>query len=199
MTTDAAGVEPLPPAQRTLPAMLRFAAERFGDKPLLHLAGTRWSHREAAELTARRAASLQAAGVAQGERVALLCSNRCELLETFLACGWLGAMSVPLNTASMGPQIAYYLANSGARLLVIEAGFVERLALVDLDNFKLCNDLHGWSAGDAVLTRVGSALQASTRKGDAVARWGGDEFALFLCNIPEPAAGGANQLLRACA
>jgi len=156
MTTDAAGVEPLPPAQRTLPAMLRFAAERFGDRPLLQLAGTRWSHREAAELTARRAARLQAAGVAQGERVALLCSNRCELLETFLACGWLGAMSVPLNTASMGPQIAYYLANSGARLLVIEAGFVERLALVDLAATALQVI---WIVGEDEAASVPSTLQ----------------------------------------
>ncbi len=63
------------------------------------------------------------------------------------------------------------------------------LALVDLDHFKLCNDLHGWSASDVVLAGVGAALQASTRSGDAAARWGGDEFALFLCNIPEPAVG----------
>lgn len=170
MTTDAAGVEPLPPAQRTLPAMLRFAAERFGDRPLLQLAGTRWSHREAAELTARRAASLQAAGVAQGERVALLCSNRCELLETFLACGWLGAMSVPLNTASMGPQIAYYLANSGARLLVIEAGFVERLALVDLAATALQVI---WIVGSDEAASVPSTLQGVAclpwpKAGDAI-------------------------------
>ncbi|MBL0151634.1 MAG: AMP-binding protein [Ideonella sp.] len=132
MTTDATPVMPLPPARRTLPAMLQFAAERFGDRPLLQLAGTRWSHRDAADLAARRAAALQDAGVGRGDRVALLCGNRAELLEVFLGCGWLGVLSVPINTASMGPQIGYGLADSGARLLVIEVGFLERLALVDL-------------------------------------------------------------------
>src|SRR5207253_9966000 len=45
----------------------------------------------------------------------------------FLACGWLGAIAVPINTASMRPQIEYYFANSGAKLLVVEPQFVSRL------------------------------------------------------------------------
>ena len=64
-------------------------------------------------------------------------ANRIELLEVFLACGWLGAVAVPINTASMGPQIGYLLGDSGARLLVIEAGFVERLANAGLDETAL--------------------------------------------------------------
>ncbi|RYF44384.1 MAG: ATP-dependent acyl-CoA ligase, partial [Comamonadaceae bacterium] len=64
--------------------------------------------------------------------MAILCSNRVEFLEVFLACGWIGAVSVPINSASMGPQIAYFLADSGARLMVIEAPFVERLQTAEL-------------------------------------------------------------------
>jgi crotonobetaine/carnitine-CoA ligase len=56
-----------------------------------------------------------------------MCGNRAELLEVFLACGWIGAIAVPINTASMGPQIDYYLENSGARLLVVEERFLGRL------------------------------------------------------------------------
>src|SRR2546428_9919874 len=56
-----------------------------------------------------------------------VCSNRVELLEVFLACGWIGAVCVPFNTASMGPQIEYYLTNSGAKLLVIEERLEQRL------------------------------------------------------------------------
>jgi len=127
----------LPPGERTLPAMLRHAAERFGDRPLVTLAGVSWSHREAAGIAARRAAALRANGVTRSERVALMCGNRVEFLETFLGCGWLGAVSVPMNTASMGPQIEYFLADSGARLLVIEAGFIERLGTADLSRTAL--------------------------------------------------------------
>ena len=140
MRSDAASSAPcaaLPPGERTLPAMLRHAAERFGDRPLVTLAGASWSHREATGVAARRAAALRASDVARGERVALMCSNRIEFLETFLGCGWLGAVSVPINTASMGPQIEYFLADSGARLLVIEAGFIERLGTADLSRTAL--------------------------------------------------------------
>lgn len=140
MRSDAASSAPcaaLPPRERTLPAMLQHAAERFGDRPLVTLAGVSWSHRETAGIAARRAAALRAAGVVRSERVALMCGNRVEFLETFLGCGWLGAVSVPINTASMGPQIEYFLADSGARLLVIEAGFIERLGTADLSRTTL--------------------------------------------------------------
>lgn len=129
--------ERLPPADRTLPRMLQRAAAQFGERPLLEIAGGSWSQREAAHAAAGRAAALHAAGVARGERVALLCGNRIEFLEAFLGCGWLGAVSVPINSAAMGPQIEYVLADSGARLLVIEASFVERLATADLSRTAL--------------------------------------------------------------
>jgi crotonobetaine/carnitine-CoA ligase len=115
------------PRERTVPAMLRRAAERFGDGPLLSIGRAQWSHRDAAQAAARRGAALRVAGISRGDRVAIMCSNRAELLEVFLGCGWIGAVTVPINTASMGPQLEYYLSNSGARLLVIEARFVERL------------------------------------------------------------------------
>jgi len=115
------------PRQRTLPALLRRAAERFGERRLVTLAGGHWRHRDAAEIAARRAGALRAAGIGRGDRVAIMCANRAELLEVFLACGWLGAVAVPINTASMLPQIEYYLANSGARLFVVDAQFTSRL------------------------------------------------------------------------
>ncbi|MGQ0654490.1 MAG: AMP-binding protein [Betaproteobacteria bacterium] len=119
--------ELLAPHERTVPAMLRRAAERFGERPLLAIPGATWRHRDAVEAVARRAGALRAAGIGRGERVALMCSNRIEQLETFLACGWIGAVAVPINTAAMGPQIDYYLTNSGAKLLVLEEAFVRRL------------------------------------------------------------------------
>ena len=109
------------PAERTLPAMLRRGAARFGERPLLAIAGARVAHATPPRPRRARAGALRAAGIGRGDRVALMCGNRIELLETFLACGWIGAVAVPINTAAMGPQIEYYLANSGARLLVIEA------------------------------------------------------------------------------
>ncbi|GAA4350060.1 ATP-dependent acyl-CoA ligase [Variovorax defluvii] len=131
MTTER-HPSPLPPAQRTLPAMLARQAERFGTRPLLRMAGRSWTHADAQHAAAGRAAALAQAGVQRGDRVALMSGNRIEFLEVFLGCGWLGASTVPINTASMGPQIAYFLRNSEAKLLVIEAAFLERLRAADL-------------------------------------------------------------------
>jgi len=128
---------PLPPAQRTLPAMLAYQAQAFGDRAALSVGPVRWTHEEVRGVVARRAAALQRAGVRRGDRVALMCGNRIECLETFLACGWMGAVAVPVNTAAMGPQIEYYLANSGASLLVIEAAFAGRLQTADLSRCAL--------------------------------------------------------------
>ena len=136
----------LQPHERTLPALLRRQAERFGARPLLSIAGAQWRHGDAADAAARCGAALRAANVARGDRVAVLCSNRIELLEVFLGCGWIGAASVPINAASMGPQIEYYLSNSGARLLVLEGRFADRLETADLSRTQLERI---WIVGDA--------------------------------------------------
>lgn len=130
-------VRALPPAQRTLPAMLQRQAAQFGSRPLLRIAGRQWTHSDAAEAAGVRAGALVQAGVARGDRIAVMCGNRIEFLETFLGAGWMGASIVPVNTASMGPQIEYFLANSAAKLLVIEAGFLDRLKTADLGRTSL--------------------------------------------------------------
>ena len=52
--------------------------------------------------------------------------------------------------------------------------------LIDLDNFKPINDVHGHSAGDAVLIKVAERLKACVRAEDVVGRMGGDEFVILL-------------------
>lgn len=121
----------LPPQSRTVPQMLRRQAAQFGDRPAATFGQRCWTHREVGDIAARRAGALREAGVGRGERVAIMSANRAECLETFLACGWSGAVAVPINTASRGPQVEYFLANSQARLLVIEAQYLERLEMVD--------------------------------------------------------------------
>lgn len=58
------------------------------------------------------------------------------------------------------------------------------LIVMDLDNFKQINDEQGHFKGDEVLTEVAAKLSAQFRTSDIIGRIGGDEFAVFLSNIP---------------
>lgn len=54
------------------------------------------------------------------------------------------------------------------------------LIFIDLDNFKLINDLHGHAQGDKVLLELAARLTSMTRQSDLVARLGGDEFVVLI-------------------
>lgn len=56
------------------------------------------------------------------------------------------------------------------------------LALLDLDRFKSVNDRYGHAVGDEVLKAVARRIEAGLREDDWVARWGGEEFLVFLRN-----------------
>src|SRR5262249_37915572 len=143
------------PADRTLPAMLTHQAERHGGKPLVTAGDTRWTYEETATAAAKMAGTLRMAGIGAGERVAIICSNRIELLGLLLGCGWLGAVAVPINVASRGPQLQHVLANSGARLLVIETEYAENLAMLDPSALALEAI---WTIGAAKELRFGGVV-----------------------------------------
>ena len=54
------------------------------------------------------------------------------------------------------------------------------LLMVDIDDFKRVNDIHGHAAGDDVLVRLADSLRGSARGSDVVCRIGGEEFAVIL-------------------
>ncbi len=52
--------------------------------------------------------------------------------------------------------------------------------LIDIDRFKQINDAHGHAHGDAVLKATADIFRQSVRQGDVLARWGGEEFIVFM-------------------
>jgi carnitine-CoA ligase len=126
-------VEHFPPADRILSSILTRQAVQYGDRTLFVFGETRWTYAETAEIAAASAARLMRAGIRTGDRVALMCSNRPEFLEVYLGCAWMGAVSVPINTALRGIQLSHILRNSTPKLLVIESAFVPAIETLESD------------------------------------------------------------------
>jgi diguanylate cyclase (GGDEF)-like protein len=79
-----------------------------------------------------------------------------------------------------------YNRRAGEKRLTEEIARAERdlesfhVAFFDLNGFKAVNEEQGHSAGDACISHMAALLQLNTRRGDWVARWGADEFAVGL-------------------
>jgi diguanylate cyclase (GGDEF)-like protein len=110
-------------------------------------------------------------------------STHHEQLLTLLAalCAPYVEMARLARLAHMDPLTGVHNRN-GLDVLVPESGGGTSLslALCDLDRFKSVNDEHGHLAGDDVLRVVAMLLSSATRAGDAVVRYGGEEFLMVL-------------------
>lgn len=124
MAAPAAGEQPFEPYEpvTTIGVFLNRAAE-LGDRPCWGFHGEKewehWSWKRSAELVRRVAAGFIEAGVAPGDRVALLSPNRIEWMLCDYALQAAGAIPVPVYP-SLTPQVSQYIAgNSGAVMAVV--------------------------------------------------------------------------------
>ncbi len=75
----------------------------------------------------------------------------------------------------------YYFRSYLNNLIKQDEGFA--LLFVDIDDFKVINDVYGHDAGDAVLKEFTKRVKRTLRSADMLARLGGDEFTIILHNI----------------
>ncbi len=88
----------------------------------------RWTYRELDAWVNRLAHGMLARGWSRGDAVALAAGNSAEFLAVYYACAKTGLVCVPVNLGWRVDEVAYVLAHSGARALVVESQLVQALA-----------------------------------------------------------------------
>ncbi|MDQ1129628.1 o-succinylbenzoate--CoA ligase [Microbacterium sp. SORGH_AS_0888] len=97
------------------------------DKTALVFQEASLTYRELADTVDRVSAVLAHRGIGKGDAVAYLGENSPQFLQVLFACAQLGAVFVPVNTRLAPPEIQHVLTDSGARALVHDPEFAERV------------------------------------------------------------------------
>lgn len=107
------------------------AVSAYPDKTVLDFSGETYSYKQLDILTTRFAHELAALGVTSGDRVVSMLDNNIDAIITWLAVNKLCAVSVPLNTALRGGFLRHQVGDSGARIMVCETDYVERVTAIE--------------------------------------------------------------------
>lgn len=111
---------------QTLPALLREAAERFGDHPAYVEHGAATSYAQLRTRVEAAASAYVEAGVGPGDHVVLWGPNSTEWAVAALAVSCAGGVLVPVNSRYVGAEVADVVARTRAALVVVHDGFLGR-------------------------------------------------------------------------
>jgi len=118
------GLEPA--LNDTVPALLRTAAERFGDHPAYVEGSQTLSYADLLVRVETAAAAYAEAGVTRGDRVVLWGPNSIDWAVAALAVTYAGGVLVPANSRYVGPEVADLVERTSARVVVVHDGFLGR-------------------------------------------------------------------------
>ncbi|HYK66500.1 MAG TPA: FadD3 family acyl-CoA ligase [Streptosporangiaceae bacterium] len=108
----------------TLPQLLARAGAEFADTEALVDGDLRWTFRQLTAEVRRCAAAMIASGVEKGDRVAVWAGNGHRFVVAALGAVSAGAVLVPVSTRYKGDEASWILTRSGARLLLVDNGFL---------------------------------------------------------------------------
>jgi diguanylate cyclase (GGDEF)-like protein len=106
--------------------------------------------------------------------LAALCLHDADRLDGLLASGRLDGLTGCLNHRAIHSELNREIQLSA------RSGRPVSCCFIDLDHFKRVNDMHGHEYGSRVLAKVAAVLRDNLRLGDALGRYGGDEFVAVL-------------------
>lgn len=113
--------------QSTIPELLMRRLDVDPDGPYLDVCGDTVTAAQLVDVSSRLASSLRSMGVSQGDRVATLIENSIEAVYAWWGIILAGAIAVPVNTAYKGEYLRHQLADSGSKVVIVAAEFLDRL------------------------------------------------------------------------
>jgi crotonobetaine/carnitine-CoA ligase len=93
--------------------------------------GDVWTHAETLEKTRRTAAFLASHGVSSGDLVVVWLPSGPDIIRTWFALNYLGAVFVPLNLDYRGSLLQHAISETHASLMIVHPGLVDRLEFID--------------------------------------------------------------------
>jgi len=123
-------------------------------------------------------------------------------VSTLAGMSQLAFMIALVRQAIRDPLTACFSRGSAEEVLELQFTIATRgntalsVAFIDLDHFKSINDNFGHEAGDKALIDMTNIVHSHLRRGDLLARWGGEEFVLIMPNTDLVQAQAALQRMR---
>jgi long-chain acyl-CoA synthetase len=108
-------------------AMFLDAVRRAPDSIALVEGDVRWSYAKLAARVDACAVRLTVLGLAAGDRMGILLSNRADYMTLLMAAARLGVIAVPMNIRQRAPETAYVLADSGAAAIIYDDALEDQL------------------------------------------------------------------------
>ena len=112
-------------------------------KPTIDFQGHRTESEAFFQCYLRAASALRAAGVGEGDVVAMMMRNGPTVLEVMLATRWLGALWCPINWHFKTDEVQYILSDSGAKVFIADADLLAGLPGLKLDGIATLVDRRG--------------------------------------------------------